>query len=72
MKDEIGGAQHLWDGWHLVKWFGNNLRKEAKNKGCIPHSVWYEKMKTNVRTAIEVERDTREGHQMRPPSLGRS
>ncbi|RCN34491.1 hypothetical protein ANCCAN_19668 [Ancylostoma caninum] len=28
MEEEIGKVQHFWDGWHLVKWFGNNLRKE--------------------------------------------
>ncbi|KAL6738079.1 hypothetical protein Aduo_011667 [Ancylostoma duodenale] len=54
MKHEIGSVPHFWDGWHLVKWFGNNLRKEAKNKGCIPLSVWYQKLKTHMWTNIEV------------------
>ncbi|KIH68102.1 hypothetical protein ANCDUO_01563 [Ancylostoma duodenale] len=27
LEGEIGSVQHFWDGWHLVKWFGNNLRK---------------------------------------------
>ncbi|EYC26345.1 hypothetical protein Y032_0010g1104 [Ancylostoma ceylanicum] len=46
--------EHFWDGWHLVKWFGNNLRKEAKQKDCAPLSVWYEKLKTHMWKAIEV------------------
>ncbi|EYC15178.1 hypothetical protein Y032_0037g3365 [Ancylostoma ceylanicum] len=62
MKDEIGSVQHFWDGWHLVKWFGNNLRKESKHKGCIPLSVWYEKLKTHLWNAIEVGEGERIRH----------
>ncbi|EYC36955.1 hypothetical protein Y032_0841g2631 [Ancylostoma ceylanicum] len=54
MKEEIGNVPHFWDGWHLVKWFGNNLRKEAKRKDCAPLSVWYEKLKTHMWKSIEV------------------
>ncbi|KIH60028.1 hypothetical protein ANCDUO_09729 [Ancylostoma duodenale] len=57
-----GVQRHFWDGWHLVKWFGNNLRKEAKNKGCVPLSVWYKKLKTHMWTAIEVGEGERIRH----------
>ncbi|KIH51325.1 hypothetical protein ANCDUO_18590 [Ancylostoma duodenale] len=54
MKEELGGVHHLWDGWHFVEWFGNNLRKEAKYKNCAPLAVWYEKLKTHIWKTIEV------------------
>ncbi|KIH42600.1 hypothetical protein ANCDUO_27414, partial [Ancylostoma duodenale] len=62
MKEELGGVQHFWDGWHLVKWFGNNLRKEAKYKNCAPLAVWYEKLKTHMWQAIEVGEGERIRH----------
>ncbi|RCN50519.1 hypothetical protein ANCCAN_03373 [Ancylostoma caninum] len=62
LEGEIGSVQHFWDGWHLVKWFGNNLRKEAKHKDCVPLSVWYEKLKTHLWRAIEVGEGERIRH----------
>ncbi|EYC05720.1 hypothetical protein Y032_0080g1330 [Ancylostoma ceylanicum] len=62
MKVEIGDVQHFWDGWHLVKWFGNNLRKEAKYRSCAPLIVWYEKLKTHMWKAIEVGEGERVRH----------
>ncbi|RCN53701.1 hypothetical protein ANCCAN_00195 [Ancylostoma caninum] len=32
----------------------NRPEQEAKHKGCIPLSVWYERLKTHLWTAIEV------------------
>ncbi|EYC29786.1 hypothetical protein Y032_0005g2264 [Ancylostoma ceylanicum] len=62
MRGEIDDVQHFWDGWHLVKWFGNNLRKEAKHRNCAPLTVWYEKLKTHMWKAIEVGNGERIRH----------
>ncbi|KIH44835.1 hypothetical protein ANCDUO_25133 [Ancylostoma duodenale] len=62
MREEIGSVPHFWNGWHLVKWFGNNLRKEAKHKDCAPLSVWYEKLKTHMWKSIEVGNGERIRH----------
>ncbi|EYB92585.1 hypothetical protein Y032_0192g1360 [Ancylostoma ceylanicum] len=62
MKKEIGNVPHFWDGWHLVKWFGNNLRKEARHKDCAPLSVWYENLKTHKWKSIEVGNGERIRH----------
>ncbi|KAL6723834.1 hypothetical protein Aduo_018796 [Ancylostoma duodenale] len=34
MEEETGVIQHYYDGWHLVKWLGNELLKVSKKRGC--------------------------------------
>ncbi|KAK5976122.1 hypothetical protein GCK32_017319 [Trichostrongylus colubriformis] len=41
---------HYYDGWHLVKWLGNELRKVSKVRNC--EGVWTEKVKTHLWAAI--------------------
>ncbi|KIH47312.1 hypothetical protein ANCDUO_22629 [Ancylostoma duodenale] len=41
-------------GWVEYFLHNNQSEQEAKNKGCIPLSVWYQKLKTHMWTVIEV------------------
>ncbi|EYC37318.1 hypothetical protein Y032_0804g2431 [Ancylostoma ceylanicum] len=67
MKEEVGDVQHFWDGWDLLKWFGNNRSKEIKHKDCAPLIVWYEKLKTHNWKAIEVGKGEDKAHLQQMP-----
>ncbi|KIH54837.1 hypothetical protein ANCDUO_15013 [Ancylostoma duodenale] len=54
MEEETGVIQHYYDGWHLVKWLGNELLKVSKKRGCAPVSWWVENTKTHCWNAIAV------------------
>ncbi|KHJ80367.1 hypothetical protein OESDEN_19959 [Oesophagostomum dentatum] len=52
MESEIGPIQHYYDGWHLVKWLGNELLKASKKRNCGPIIWWIEKLKTHCWNSI--------------------
>ncbi|RCN31296.1 hypothetical protein ANCCAN_22918 [Ancylostoma caninum] len=54
MEEETGVIQLYYDGWHLVKWLGNELLKVSKKRGCAPVSWWIENTKTHCWNAIAV------------------
>ncbi|RCN33235.1 hypothetical protein ANCCAN_20947 [Ancylostoma caninum] len=57
VRRKYGGTEGLHiaaDGVFDSRGYSALIGKEAKNKGCIPLSVWYEKLKTHMWTAIEV------------------
>nr|CDJ95020.1 unnamed protein product [Haemonchus contortus] len=58
MEPEIGATPHYYDGWHLAKWLGNELRKVAKLDGCDEIGAWIEKLRTHLWNAIEHAADS--------------
>ncbi|KHJ82586.1 hypothetical protein OESDEN_17720, partial [Oesophagostomum dentatum] len=54
MEGEIGLVQHYYDGWHLVKWLGNELLKASKKRDCGQILFWIEKIKTHCWNSIAV------------------
>uniref|UniRef100_A0A7I5E938 DDE_Tnp_ISL3 domain-containing protein n=1 Tax=Haemonchus contortus TaxID=6289 RepID=A0A7I5E938_HAECO len=58
MKPEIGATLHFYDGWHLAKWLGNELRKVSKLDGCGEIGAWIEKLKTHLWNAIKYAADS--------------
>ncbi|VDO38381.1 unnamed protein product [Haemonchus placei] len=58
MEPQIGAIPHYYDGWHLAKWLGNELRKVSKLDGCDEIGAWIEKLKTHLWNAIEYAADS--------------